>query len=349
VLAEFPLGKGAILVPVQIGGKDYQFFVDTGMSSCVFDSIFAGQMKPVVSSVDMTTTGSSIKVDLFEPPDASLAGINLKESGAAVVMDTTLMKYKVGHDIRGFIGMSFLRRYVLQLDFEAKKGRLLESDGRRHPEWGEDVALGTLRGVPVVMARLGEDLSDTFTVDTGFREGVAVNTEDFDEIVRKRKLPTTEYQAVTASGTVAGRMARFAQVSVGSVTARDVIAEDGHDTLLGMSWLRRYRVTFDFPARRMYLAPRPGAAPADEAPMSGLHVMRMPAGDTVKGVDKGSPAAEAGVQAEDVILTVGGKAAKEVDFDDLYDLLRRDGQRITLTLRRGTEEKTVSFVLKRKI
>ena len=84
--------------------------------------------------------------------------------------------------------------------------------------------------------------------------------------------------------------------------------------------------------------------------MSGLHLWRVDRQTAVHSVDKDSPAEAAGIKAEDVVLKVGEKKAVEVDIYDLRDLLKSgDGKEVQLTIRRGAEEKAVSFKLKRRI
>jgi putative serine protease PepD len=55
---------------------------------------------------------------------------------------------------------------------------------------------------------------------------------------------------------------------------------------------------------------------------------------SVSAVNPGSPAAEAGVLPGDIITRIDGRRALVRDTEPLRERLRRDGQRIELTLRR---------------
>jgi C-terminal processing protease CtpA/Prc len=67
-------------------------------------------------------------------------------------------------------------------------------------------------------------------------------------------------------------------------------------------------------------------------------------------VDRDSPADGAGIQAGDVIITVGGKTSVGMDLQHFNRLLSSgDDKEITMVIKRGGEEKAVSFKLKNRI
>jgi hypothetical protein len=84
--------------------------------------------------------------------------------------------------------------------------------------------------------------------------------------------------------------------------------------------------------------------------MSGLHLWRLEGRTAVHSVDKRSPAEAAGIRPEDVVLKAGETSATEMDIEDLRDLLKSgDGKEIRMTIKRGEEEKAVTFKLKKQI
>ena len=126
--------------------------------------------------------------------------------------------------------------------------------------------------------------------------------------------------------------------------------DEGNENRIGLSLLSRYVVTLDFPAMKLYLRKDQAFDKPDEADMSGLHLWRLDGRTAVHSVDNDSPAETAGIRREDVVLKAGDKSAAEMDIEDLRDLLKSgDGKEIRMTLKRGEEEKAVSFKLKRRI
>jgi len=100
----------------------------------------------------------------------------------------------------------------------------------------------------------------------------------------------------------------------------------------------------------MYLQKGRAFDKRDETDMSGLHLWRLGGRTVVHSVDKDSPAERAGITTEDVVLKVGEQSASAIDIDDLRDLLKSgDGKEIRMAIKRGEEEKAVSFKLKKRI
>jgi putative serine protease PepD len=85
--------------------------------------------------------------------------------------------------------------------------------------------------------------------------------------------------------------------------------------------------------------------------MSGMRIVTdtTPERIRVSGVNPGSPAAEAGIQAGDIITHIDGRRALVRDTEPLRERLRREGQQIELSLRRGAETRTVRIATRRQI
>ncbi len=145
-------------------------------------------------------------------------------------------------------------------------------------------------------------------------------------------------------------MARTPVVSVGDMACENLILGKGNESRLGLGWFSRFRVTFDFPCRRLYLAKSNGFDRPDEADMSGLHLLYVDGQVLVHSVDKSSPGANAGVRPGDVIQEVNGLPAGDWDPHATRLLLRAgDKKKVTLTILRGGKDKTLTLELKKQI
>jgi C-terminal processing protease CtpA/Prc len=101
---------------------------------------------------------------------------------------------------------------------------------------------------------------------------------------------------------------------------------------------------------KMYLQKGRAFDRRDEFDMSGLELARFQGRTFISSVDNESPAAAAGIKPEDVILKVGDQSASAMDIYDIRDLLKSgDGKEIKMAIKRGDEEKVVSFKLKERI
>ena len=69
----------------------------------------------------------------------------------------------------------------------------------------------------------------------------------------------------------------------------------------------------------------------------------------VNKVEKGSPAAEAGIQAEDVITAIDGRPTKEFTITQIREMFMLDGKEYLITLQRGPRELQSKLKLRRLI
>jgi membrane-associated protease RseP (regulator of RpoE activity) len=202
-------------------------------------------------------------------------------------------------------------------------------------------------------------------VDTGLRTTVTW----YHPFVVARDLVATQPRVVTgtvgggAGGESTGDGGRLAQLRIGAVTverptvvfSRDtagVFAGRDADGIVGGELLRRYRVTFDYSRKVLYLEPNSGAPSAFDYDMSGLFlVARGPdlKGVAIQSVASDSPAAEAGLRKGDEIATVDGRSVAKTSLDELRELLKHDGATHRLGIRRGDAAMEVTLTLRRLV
>jgi len=173
VVERFKVGKDgdALLVPVKVAGKEYLFLVDTGSTMTVFDrTLLAGKPK---GDINVHTSASRCPFALYEVPQASLGlldfraclarepspWIDPRDDSCVAGLDFTQFREAIGRDIHGIIGMDFLHRYVLRIDFDEGELQLLR---RVNPsERSDSIELHyNSEGVPLVRCRAGHNGGD---------------------------------------------------------------------------------------------------------------------------------------------------------------------------------------------
>jgi S1-C subfamily serine protease len=65
----------------------------------------------------------------------------------------------------------------------------------------------------------------------------------------------------------------------------------------------------------------------------------------VDAVDEGSPAAAAGIQSRDILLMVNGQKVNNISLFVLREQFCSEGKHCRLVVRRGTQQREVSFIL----
>jgi len=353
-IAEFKITKnrGPILLPVTFIEKDLLFILDTGSSLTVYDTSLRHELGKVKRIEKALTHGGLIKTEIFDAPDAFLGPLNLKDSNEVSCLDLKMLSLIEGRKISGIIGLNFLKRYVIQIDFDQGTLLFLEPLGEQHPEWGIELPLRyDTKGWPQIIGNIPDGAKVKFVIDTG-ATGAAGSLDNmiFEEILSKKEIKTSESLSATASGIVRSREIRVSNLSVGAFKYDQLIFGEANWSHLGLSFLSRHIVTFDFPNSRLYLKKGKDFKKRDETDMSGLHLLRISGNTVVYSVDEGSPAQKAGIGPKDIILKVDEKDAHKYDMWELRLLLMSEDKRyITMTIKHGDELKEISFLLKKMI
>ncbi len=351
VLAEFEIAKGGdpILLPVRFKDKEYLFFLDTGSSHTAFDTSLKHELGDAKRIERMITLGNPITAEVFDAPEAFLGPLNLQDCGEVTCIDLKMLSLVVGKKISGFIGMNFLKEYAVQIDFDKGTLLLFQPAEGQHSYWELAINYGSL-GWPRITGHILDGTKVDFVIDTGCNTTGSLDSKIFEEILSKKEIKTSEALSATASGIVRSREARIGNLSIGSFEYEDLIFGEGNWSYLGLSFLSRHIVTFDFPNSRIYLKKGKEFKKVDEKDMSGLHLLRISNKTVVYSVDEGSPAQKAGIRANDVILKIDDKDANTYDMWELRRLLMSgDRRKIMMIIKHGDDVKEVSFLLKKKI
>jgi hypothetical protein len=356
VLAEFKIEKGCrpIILPVTIKGKQYLFLLDTAAPQTFFDASF----RPKPSLFDepefiamRTSTGSVVNVEGFSAPAMFLDKLKVRNARMAPLYDLKTLRCSMGRDLHGILGLDCLKDFVVQIDPDKGRIGFMSADYAEPSKWGQDFPLvlheeGFLQ-VPIDIPGAGDFKC---IVDTGFDGNLMLSPNVFAAAIKQGNF--VENELVTLTRQNRSRTGRLNSFSIGPFEHRGMTAGEWKERCpMGMGLLSRYVVTLDFPRMKMHLVKGKRFAETDEIDMSGLSSLgRMEAKTLVGSVAGGTPAEQAGIKAGDIIHAVNGQDAAKMDLYDLRDLLKSgDGKEIKMTIKRGDEEKAVTFKLKKRI
>jgi len=353
ILAEFQIAKTGdpILLPVTLKDKELLFVLDTGSSHTAFDTSLRNELGEVKKIEKALTHGTPITAELFDAPKAFLGPLNLQDSGQVSCLDLKIHSLIDGRKISGIIGMNFLRRYVIQIDFDKGKLSFLQPKEIQHTDWGTELLIKhDSLGWPHITADILKSINVDFIIDTASNSTGGLGSDIFKRIISEKELTTSEILTATASGVMQKREVRIDSLSVGSFEYEKLIFSEANWSYLGLLFLSRHIVTLDFPNSRMYLRKGKEFKKGDETDMSGLHLLRISNQTVVYSVDEDSPAHKAGIRSKDIILKADEKDANTYNIYDLRRLLMSEDKRnITMTIKRGEDVKDVTFLLKKKI
>ena len=204
--------------------------------------------------------------------------------------------------------------------------------------------------VPYITGFLPDGSRVDLAVDTGHNFFGDLDRRLFENLTSKQDVKTSEYSAYSATGVSRKRDMRLDKFSIGPFEYEGAIFGEGDRNRLGIGFLSRHIVTFDFPNGRLYLKKGEKFRNADETDMSGLHLLRISKKTIVYSVDEDSPAYEAGIRAEHEILKIGNTDAREYDIWEIRRMLMAgDNCKIVVTAKNQDGAREVAFYLKRRI
>jgi S1-C subfamily serine protease len=136
-------------------------------------------------------------------------------------------------------------------------------------------------------------------------------------------------------------------LAVTASTLKGAVVRTGDTDLLGLGFWSRHIVTFDFPNRVIYLRQGARFKEPDRYDLSGLHLLRINGATVVHSVDDGSPAANAGIRAKDVIVKINHQTTAKQRLFAIRRLLSVEGHEVAMTVKHGDEDFEVAFSLLR--
>jgi hypothetical protein len=252
VIEEYDVDRDSVLVILgTVNGKPGRFLVDTGMTLNALD--VAHLAAPVVGGVTIHSSGGPRTFNLYQSPDFRAADHAVQDSDRIVGMDLQPFHAFVGK-LDGILGMAFLRNHVLQVDFDRGKLRFLtavpDDAGTGHTLYYD------AWGMPHIGVALTAGIEEPFLLDTG-HEGPEHGNLRQDLFRRLEWTGSLEIVHSVTSYTIAGSVdrdvGRLRLLEIGSVVIADPTFLDSPTSVLGLGFLSRFQVTFDFPNGMVYL------------------------------------------------------------------------------------------------
>jgi len=376
----FATGRSALCIPIEADNRLVAFrarlndrdgvrlVLDTGAGDSVLNAGIAAELGLKVvgahhamgaggPAVGTTVAGVNVALPGFELLDQTMGTLPLDPIAA-----------QSGRPLDGILGRPLFNRCVVELDYPRKCASLFDATEYRYGGSGASVRLSFEDNLPYVEARLvlpdGRALEGKCVIDTGAATSVLLPPD----VVERDGIAAVLGKTITtkARGVGGAReipLGRAAKLELGGFSLSQPIvalqsAGSGYVTAkgavgnIGGGILSRFKVTFDYPRRRMYLEPGPDFSRPFEADMSGLQlVATLPDLKRVKVVSvlDNSPALDAGIQAGDEIDTVDGTPAGDIGLPALRERFRLEGQDLRLGLLRGTERITAALRTRRMI
>lgn len=233
-------------------GEEMPFVVDTGSPGTLFDKTLVSKLgwRLPIGNVNVPVGGEAQKSGVYLEPKLYLGGTRLKTGSLCATYDFKKMSKDDGRPIMGILAMDCLKHYCIQLDFQAGKMRFLDSKRLDVTQLGKPYPLKFWIYSPLFTdhAGLAGGKRARALVDTGW---------DADGSVEKGAIPGE-----------ASDWVHLPQCVWDGQTYTDLdVGTEGN--VLGLRFLARHLVTFNFPRRTMYLKQATDGRPLPDAGVEG--------------------------------------------------------------------------------
>jgi hypothetical protein len=366
----FSYGSKAVLVKVSINGASpVNFILDTGASLTAIDLHYARELgiRPEGEAAVQGIAASS-GMQFGRIGAIALAGrrgsrVTLRDFRAALLPFTEGTQPVLWKQAYGLLGYDFLSRFVVEIDYDSLIVRLHDPERFRYRGKGQPIPFELYQGIPVVEMAVDENCSGRFLVDVGN----SFHTTVHGSMVRACRMfgAKRRKQVQLMGGGIGGgftvtlcrldslRLGPFAwtePVAGLALHTRGGIGSKDYAGNIGNDLLERFRCTYDYAHRTLYLEPGRRYGHRDKVSRLGVMLVRFENNVYAGNVITGSAGYEAGLRWYDEILAIDGRPALQWTREELDRVLEEGevGSVHLIKYRRWfeDEEKTVEVTLR---
>ncbi|MDI9364521.1 MAG: aspartyl protease family protein [Flavobacterium sp.] len=352
------LSGGIILIKARIDDipDTLNFVLDTGSGGISLDSETVATYKMVTAISDKTIRGiAGIKTVAFTNNHTlQLLGLAVEHLDFHI-NNYDLLTSVYGVKIDGIIGYSFLRRYIVKIDYDLLKIEVLMPGTIKYPKGGY-LMKPNFSSLVYPQAQIEDErvFTNRFIFDTGAGLCMLLS-EDFiaDSMVLTKKRKRYPTQAEGLGGKKTMDITVIKSVQIGNYKFRKVpvyiFSDDYNITsypllggLLGNDLLRRFNVILNYPEQSIHLKPNAHFKDAFDYSYTGLGIYQIEQNIVVVDIMPNSPGEKAGFKPEDIILSIDNNFSKNVQAfkttlqnagNTVQILVLRNGQPFVLKLR----------------
>lgn len=352
-ITRFPFKQltGGIII-VQATLDDFKdslnFVLDTGSGGISLDSLTVAyfNLKVMPTSRTIRGIGGVKEVSFAYKHSLNFPGLSIDNLDFHI-NDYELLSSVYGLKIDGIIGFSFLRRYIVSLDYDKHELSIYTPGNFKYPKGGFYMK-PTFSTLPMesIGVRDYKMVVSKYYFDTG--AGLCMLfSKDFvqDSAWMKKKKKVFHTQGEGLGGKAPMDLTVIKEVKVGAYKFRRVpvyIFTDEYGItnyphlggLIGNDILRRFNVVLNYPEQLFYLKPNTHFRDQFDYSYTGLGIYMVENKITVIDVLVGSPGEKAGFKKEDVIMGIDNNLTGDIQV--YKAMLQQAGSKLkVLILRNG--------------
>jgi hypothetical protein len=366
VVIPFELVTRHILVKVRINNsRPLSFVLDTGDQVGIVDTEVAKELGlKLRGQVQIGGAGGgTLPGSIVDEATWSLPGLEGFSQPIRLAIPLGKMEARFGHDFDGIIGAEFIKQFVIEVDYPGRAIRLYDKNQFSYSGSGESIPIQLDRqGHPIIDAEVtplaGEPIKGKFVLDLGAGGALALTAP----LVVEHDLLNSQSKTIKAiglggaGGQSSGRIGRVAELKIGkykiasplTIFSEDKAGAFSSSTLagnIGQQIASRFKVFLDYEHNRIIFEPAATFSDPFDRAHSGLALASEGRDYTIfriTDVLENSPASEAGLQKDDLIIKVNDKPAADLTITKLGELFEKPTP-YKITVKRGNQTLQVTL------
>ena len=360
IVIPFELVTRHIVVKVRIdNSRPLSFVFDTGDKVGIVDTRVAKELGlKLEGEVHVGGAGSgTLPGSLVKGSNWTLSGLEGFSQPVTLAIPLDRLAAKFGHDFDGIIGSDFIKRFVVEVDYQKQVLRLHDRETFSYSGPGESIPVQLSgQGHPYIEGEVtpvgGRPIKGKFVLDLGSGGSLALLSPFVaDHNLLGNGLKTIKAIGVGgAGGQSHGQIGRITSLKIGRfniVNPLTLFSQDKSGAMasraiignIGQQIAGKFKVFLDYNHNRIILEPNSTFAEPIDRAFAGIALTtegRDYSTVRISDVLENSPASEAGLQKDDVIVKIDDKPAHALTVTRLGEMFEKPAT-YKLTIRRGDQ------------
>jgi len=347
--------------------KPLDFIFDSGDGLTVIDLDIANELNLVIDQKQTVKgAGGEVRGALIKHNKIEVKGLLMESDVKVYTTSLNHLEISIGRNVDGIVGYDLLQNHDIVINHDDNIIQIYKKG--KAPAIGEKLSFKLQNAIPVVESVVklnnGEELKCDFYLNTGAGTTMDFNTPfaNSNKIIDK----TGEHYSYLVKGLeeqetkhFEGRVTSF---TFGSDTFEDFpigISQANYGLqndkkisgIIGNRLLKKYNITFSYSKGAIYLQKNKMFDETLNVNSSGMDVQLSTDKQKIliHQVYDNSPAKNAGIMENDVLVQINGKSAVELGIPAVKKLLQNTGEKVELVISQRGEEKTINIQLKELI
>lgn len=364
LITKFPfttLTGGVILIKATLDTlqQPMNFILDTGSGGISLDSNTV-----VEFNIPNTPSGKTIhgiagirEVNFARDHTLVLPGLAVKNLDF-YINDYEILSSVYGLKIDGIIGFSFLRQFILKVNFDSSEIEVFTPGKMKYPRGGTTL-FPTFTTLPIQPLSIEDQkkIRANFYIDTGAGLCVLVTqrlAEDSGYFKKQRKPVSLLAQGLGGKKEI--KLTVSKKLRIGPYHFKKVpthILDDTHNVisypflggLIGNDLLRRFNLIINYPQKQFYIKPNSHFKDIFDYSYSGMNLYLLDGVIGIFDIVPGSPADLAGVEEGDILFSINNNISNNIQT--YKNLLSVANSRVNLIVLREGELRTIKLKIGR--